>query len=113
MQDPTLGWGFENTGAVRWSKFADQDPMGVLKLAEEYGIKYGITCATESAGSTDGVRSIGSFARSDRDFTDQEIATISAAFDALHADTADQAELSDETILQLKKMSVMVTHPGS
>lgn len=107
MSDPIVAWCFENTGACRWSDL--QDTEGVLKEAAKHGMKFGIVYATESGRS----RSMGGFARSDRDFTDEEIRTISVAFDALHADTADQAELADETVQQLKKMSVMVTHPGS
>ncbi|MFG5380314.1 MULTISPECIES: autoinducer binding domain-containing protein [unclassified Yoonia] len=113
MLDPTLAWGFENTGAVRWDALKDNDPAGVMKLADEHGIKHGITCAQETEGAKDGIRSIGSFAREDRDFTDQEVATISARFDMLHAATDGQAQLSPETVQQLKNMSIMVTHPGS
>lgn len=112
MNDPTLGWGFENVGAVRWSKLADKDDAGVLKMAAKYGINFGITCAKESLDN-DGIRSIGSFARGDRDFTDEEVQRISSAFDELHDGTENQAQLSPETVQQLKNMSIMVTHPGS
>lgn len=107
MSDPMVAWGFEQAGACRWSGL--QDPAGVLVKAAEYGMRFGIVCASDSDGS----RSIGGFSREDREFTDLEISTITAAVDDLHANTADQAQLSDETIEQLKKMSVMVTHPGS
>ena len=113
MSDPTLAWGFENTGVTRWDAFRDQDPAGVLVKAAEYGIKFGITCAKESTNNRDGIRSVGSFARGDRDFTDDEVAQILEGFDELHIATEDQAQLSIETVQQLKKMSIMVTHPGS
>lgn len=113
MRDPTLSWGFENTGVVRWSALKDQDTAGVLKLAAEHGIPFGITCAKESVDAKNGIRSVGSFARGDRDFTDEEVAAISAAFDHLHDETEDQAQLPPETVRILKAMSIMVTHPGS
>lgn len=112
MMDPTLGWGFENTGAVRWDDLKALDTAGTLEKAASFGINFGVTCAKES-DSQDGVRSIGSFSRTDRDFTDDEVSQIHAAFDRLHDSTEDQAQLTEETVQQLKKMSIMVTHPGS
>ena len=113
MSDPTLGWGFENTGYVRWDALKGNDPAGVMKLAEDHGITYGITCAQVTEGATDGIRSIGSFARGDRDFDDDEVIKISGMFDTLHAQTDGQAKLSPETVQQLRNMSIMVTHPGA
>lgn len=107
MSDPMVAWGFENVGSCRWSII--NDPTGVMQKASEYGMKFGIVCARDNAGS----RSIGGFARSDREFNDDEINAITTAFEVLHSGTTDQAQLSDETVAQLKKMSVMVTHPGS
>lgn len=106
MTDPMVAWGFENTGFCLWSSL--DDPTGVLHKAADHGMKYGLVYATE----TDGSRSIGGFARNDREFNDDEIAAICATFEQLHAGTADQAELTEETVKQLKNMSVMVTHPG-
>ncbi|MEJ6402337.1 autoinducer binding domain-containing protein [Yoonia sp. 2307UL14-13] len=113
MTDPTLGWGFENVGVVRWSDLQDLDIQGVLVQAKEFGINYGITCARERQDKADGIRSIGSFARGDRDFTDAEVEKIHVAFNLLHDGTEDQAQLDPETIQQLRNMSIMVTHPGS
>ncbi len=113
MSDPTLAWGFDHTGAVRWSKLKENDSAGVLEKAAEHGINFGITCATETPNNKDGIRSVGSFARGDREFTDDEIVRILSAFDQLHTRTEDQAQLPPETIQQLKNMSIMVTHPGS
>ena len=112
VQDPTVAWGFENVGVVRWSALAEQDTVGVLSKAATYGINYGISCAKESLDN-DGIRSMGSFARNDRDFTDEEVALVSRGFDALHDGTENQAQLSPEVVQQLRNMSIMVTHPGS
>lgn len=107
MADPIVAWCFENTGKLRWSDL--NDPEGVLDQAANYGLRYGIVCATDVGGT----RSMGGFSRSDREFTDAEMDQVFESFEKLHVATADQASLTDDTVQQLKKMSVMVTHPGS
>ncbi len=107
MVDPMVLWGFENTGFARWSSLTDD--TGVLEKAASYGMHYGIVYATD-VGPT---RTIGGFARSDREFTDSEAKLMGAAVDKIHLATAKQSALPPETAAQLRKMSVMVTHPGS
>lgn len=107
MSDPIVAWCFENTGYTRWSDL--DDPAGVLVKAADYGLKYGVVCAIEIGGT----RSMAGFARSDREFADEEITKLTDSFKDLHNNTADQAKLSPETIQQLKKMSILVTHPDS
>jgi len=107
MQDPTVSWCFENTGSARWSDL--DDPAGVLSQAAEFGMKYGIVYATRSGGS----HSMSGFARPDREFTDAEIECLIARFEAMHTATIDQKALTPDTVEQLKKMSIIVTHPGS
>ncbi|MCK0094179.1 autoinducer binding domain-containing protein [Yoonia sp. F2084L] len=107
MMDPMVAWGFENAGGKRWSGL--EDPAGVLKMAGEYGMKYGVVIAAVSGDS----RSIGGFAHPDREFTDDEIAQLEADVVLIHDNTADTASLDPDTVEHLKKMSIMVTHPGS
>lgn len=107
VNDPTVSWCFENTGVCRWSDM--DDPAGILEQAAEFGMKYGIVYATTSGGS----HSMSGFARPDREYNDEEIAEIVERFEALHEATRDQAALDPDTVEQLKKMSIMVTHPGS
>ena len=89
LRDPTVRWGFANTGAIRWSKLVDPEgaPDGaeVLRLAAEHGLRYGFTLAVEEKGS----RSIASFARPDREATDDEIARAEAELTAVTADERD------------------------
>jgi LuxR family transcriptional regulator, quorum-sensing system regulator SdiA len=106
MHDPTVRWCFENTGTCRWSDL--DDPKGVLAQAADFGMKYGMVYATKAAGSL----SMAGFARHDRELDDAEIAQLATQFDALHQATADQAALAPDIVTQLKKMSVLVTHPG-
>ncbi|MBQ2263522.1 MAG: autoinducer binding domain-containing protein [Loktanella sp.] len=107
MRDPTVSWCFENTGFCRWSDM--DDPAGVLTQAAEFGMRYGISYATNLSGS----HSMAGFARPDREYTDSEIAELTELFDILHEATRQQASLPAATVEQLKKMSIIVTHPGS
>jgi LuxR family transcriptional regulator len=107
MNDPTVSWCFENTGTCRWSDL--EDPANILGQAAEYGMKYGMLYATTTGGS----HSMSGFARPDREFTDEEIAELVERFEALHVATKDQKALTPSTVEQLKKMSIIVTHPGS
>ena len=106
MEDPMVAWGFENLGAARWSSL--EDPSGVMKAAADHGLAYGLVVTV----GDDESRSICGFAKSDAEFTDDEIAEISQAVANIHDATADTARLDPETVSQLKKMSIMVTHPG-
>jgi LuxR family transcriptional regulator, quorum-sensing system regulator SdiA len=106
MSDPTVAWGFENVGAISWSELSSLDSKGVLKSASGYGLNFGTTCALE----VDGSRSIGSFARADREFTDQERDVLIKKMDHLHAAMANIKTLSPETAAALRMMSVQFTH---
>lgn len=107
VNDPTVSWCFENTGVCRWSDM--DDPAGILSQAAEYGLKYGISYATTAGGS----HSMAGFTRPDREFSESEIDELVTRFDALHEATQDQKSLPPKIVEQLKKMSILVTHPGS
>jgi LuxR family transcriptional regulator len=107
MSDPMVAWAFQNEGSQRWSGL--DDPAGVMAKAAEYGMKFGLVVSTASADS----RTICGFANADREFSDDEVAQIAALVTTIHDNTAETAQLDDATVDQLKKMSIMVTHPGS
>ena len=106
MHDPTVRWGFEHTGAIRWSDLAADDPMAVLAQAAAYGLRYGLTVAVNAAGT----RSISSFARSDREMSDLDIAAISADVADLHKLTGDLAHYTPAMHETLRQMSIYLTH---
>lgn len=106
LSDPTVAWGFENAGALRWSDLAASDSAGVLVKAAEFGLKFGTTCAIEDTPH----RSIGSFARTDREFTNAENDEMVALMSKMHAFTTDLKTLSPETAAELRMMSVQFTH---
>lgn len=88
--DPLVSWGFANEGVVRWSALDFPDPHNVLGQAAEYGLKYGIAVSHGLVSS----RSIGGFARSDREFEDSEIALILQTVIALHRESTPPESLT-------------------
>lgn len=107
MQDPTVAWAFEHTGTIRWRDLVDADSAGVFRAAADHGLTFGFTLSQDRDGS----RSLSSFSRGDRDFSDAEIAAIEALADELHDLTANGASLSLNTREHLRDMSVRFTHP--
>lgn len=105
MYDPVVQWGFQNTGAVRWRDLRDDDPKGVMTQAARYGMCYGITFSTTHGKS----RSVGGFARSDRDYLDVEIDELAATVMQLHKMTAKLTKLSNPDVIALKRMSNRLT----
>lgn len=106
LLDPVVRWGFSNTGTIRWSDLADQDDAGVLKRAAEHGLNYGAVTAI----ARNGTRSMGGFARSDREPTDAELATLSEDLTSLHDLTRDVEHLAPSVHETLKQMSIYLTH---
>lgn len=105
MQDPTVAWGFSNTGAVRWSALKEQDTAGVFDRARDFGLNYGVTLAVMSE-----LRTVASFARADREFTDEEIASLLEVLKRLHDETGGRRELSAVDRDALRGMSIRLTH---
>lgn len=81
--DPVLLWAGFNTGAKRWSEVGVLRPLAlndrVLKKAREYGLNYGVMLSERTPG-TRGQKSFFSAARTDREFTDDEIEFLSERF---------------------------------
>lgn len=87
LGDPTIRWGVENLGWVRWADLEKSDHLGVLAAAAEFGLKYGVSISVEGHGS----RSLGSFASTERDFSDEDIGSLSRDLARLHEATHDVA----------------------
>lgn len=90
LRDPTIAWGFSTTGACRWSNLPVPDPFNILKDAAEHGLTFGLTVSHGPINS----RTIASFARSDRETTDDEISEISTTVRRLHEITEPPASLT-------------------
>lgn len=98
LRDPMTAWGFSATGHVRWSDPHLPDPFKFFTEAATYGLRYG---ATISCGPNKS-RTIASFARGDREFTDDEILELERIICHLHDLTQPPADLTRAQIEALK-----------
>ncbi len=73
LGDPTVRWGLENTGSIRWSELEASDPAGVISSAKTFGLEYGVTVAVADSKAGSGSRSLGSFASPEEEFADSAI----------------------------------------
>jgi len=104
--DPVVRWGFENTGKITWGELAEGDSHGVLESAASFGLKFGTVIAIVEGDS----RTIGGFARLDRDHTEEEVEKLTALLKKIHHHTIASKDLSEEDQAALKRLSVSLTH---
>lgn len=109
MVDPIVRWGFTQIGAIRWSQLGDLDEQNILEQLLAYGMAFGVAISTETAGS----RSVAGFARNDREYTDDEIATLTQHVQDLHDHTASKTGMAEDLRAELHNLSVSMTHPAA
>ncbi|MCU9848412.1 autoinducer binding domain-containing protein [Defluviimonas sp. WL0024] len=109
LRDPTIAWGFSTEGACRWSEIDIPDPFGLFREAKEFGLKFGLTVSCGPVRS----RTISSFARADRDFTDSEIEKISELVRRLHDITEPPESLTTAQIEALKLIAAGDRHAAA
>ncbi|QFU10052.1 Transcriptional activator protein LuxR [Rhodobacteraceae bacterium THAF1] len=85
LDDPVMRWIYRNTGAIRWSTLAANDPRGILADAADHGLTFGAAVCLSHDKDTS-LRSFGSFARSDREFTDDELRSLIANLQGVDRD---------------------------
>lgn len=102
--DPMVSWGFGNEGAIRWSELDYPDPHNILQQAAEFGLLYGVAVSYGHTSS----RTIGGFARDDREFDDKEIQTIVEIVQKLHADSTPP-----ESLTSAQRMALRLVAKGS
>jgi LuxR family transcriptional regulator len=98
LRDPLVFWGISKTGETRWSEIALPDPFGILKRAASFGLKYGAVASHGKITS----RTIVGVARSDREFTDEEIAEVGEITRGLHEVSAPPADLTPAMVEALR-----------
>ncbi|WP_188526684.1 autoinducer binding domain-containing protein [Sinisalibacter lacisalsi] len=98
LRDPIVAWGISRTGATRWSDIDLPDPFGIMQEARQYGLVYGVCVSCGPMTS----RTIASAARSDREFSEEEIATISGIILHLHHETEPPDNLTPAEIEALQ-----------
>lgn len=74
--DPIAVWTITNDGAIRWSEVRIPDLRGVMEHARRYKLNYGVAFSRKVVGK----RSFLTLSHPDREFTDQEIATVQTKF---------------------------------
>ncbi|MDA5093785.1 autoinducer binding domain-containing protein [Aliiroseovarius sp. KMU-50] len=98
LRDPLIATGISHTGAIRWSDIALPDPFGIMDQAKEFGLIYGVCVSCGPMTS----RTVASVARGDREFTDEEIATISGVILRLHHESQPPDSLTPAEIEALQ-----------
>lgn len=88
--DPLVSWGFSTEGVCRWSALNFPDPHNVMGQSAEFGLKYGAAISFGPLAS----RSIGGFARGDREFTDGELQFLQNTVEMLHIETEPPESLT-------------------
>ena len=101
MVDPVVAWGLSQEGVCRWSDLTE-DPSGVMTLASENGLKFGCVC---SVGTVE-LRTFGGFARSDREFTSNEIDELNAILSELKVTSLSARDLSEEAKQALLRTTI-------
>jgi LuxR family transcriptional regulator len=80
LGDPTVRWGLENSGSIRWSDLQATDPLGVIAAAKTFGLDYGVSVSVGDADS----RSIGSFASPEGEFSESAIESFTQRLSEMH-----------------------------
>lgn len=96
--DPVLVWSVTKTGNKRWSDIKLPDIRGVMKEALAYDLRYGAAFSRKAVGK----RSFLTISRSDREFTDEEMAFLSDKFDMMVDHVVGQSNLTEKELDALR-----------
>ena len=99
--DPVVRWVYANVGVRKWSEISQDDPRNVMGQAQTFGLRYGAVVAV-SDGNAQGQRSYGTFARSDREYTDLEMKLLHAYVKRRHLEMSPPTNLTQAEIDALK-----------
>jgi LuxR family transcriptional regulator len=106
MQDPVVRWGMQSVGRVRWVDLEAMDEGGGMDQAKDFGLMNGAAIALVRSGS----RSVGGFARADRDYSEEEMADLEDLLARLHHQTLDLGRFSAADQRALTELAVKLTH---
>jgi len=109
LRDPTIAWGFSTVGVARWSEFNIPDVYGILAEAKSYNLVYGVTVSCGPISS----RTIASFARADREFTNTELESLEQIVRRLHDITEPPDSLSRSQIEALNCVANGLRHAAA
>ena len=100
LQDPLMRWTFVNQGVARWSGIDLADPAGVMARYRQYGMRFGATICLAGRGQVP-KKSFGIFARSDREFTDDELRDLREMLTTLHVNEPQSLTESQVEVLRM------------
>ena len=106
LRDPVVQWGMQNLGRRRWSELESLDKEHVFDEARNFGLMNGAAISVFDGGT----RSIGGFARADREYEDLELTEMETLLLGLHHETTTMDALSDEDREALTALSIRLTH---
>jgi len=105
LHDPVVRWGMQNAGRIRWSDLEAMDSDGIMEEARNYGLMNGAAIAFVLQGS----RTIGGFARADRDYDEEELEELEELLRELHAATIGGGSFSARDKQALTELSIKLT----
>ena len=83
LRDPAVRWAYANDGEIRWSEIEGGENSEVLEEAAHFGLRYGAVVSHATSEPKE-QRSYGTFAREDREFTDEELSLLRFWVENLH-----------------------------
>jgi LuxR family transcriptional regulator len=98
LRDPLVFWGIGTTGIARWSEIPLPDPFNVLKKAAAHGMNFGVVASCGPITS----RSMAGICRSDREFSDSEMALLADITARLHIAARPSSDLTKAQIEALQ-----------
>ena len=101
LQDPVAVWGVSNEGQIRWSEIPGEDPADVLIQARRFGLRFGSVVACGPVT----LRSVCSFARGDREHTDDELGELSEVATRLHIEADPERALTGGQLAALRQVA--------
>jgi len=103
LYDPVIRWVYDNVGCTRWSEIELEDPRSVLPQAAEYGLSFGAAVCVADPREP-GIRTFGTFARTDREFEAEEMRRAEEHLRDLHSLEPLKAQLTEAEIRALAMM---------
>lgn len=105
LRDATVIWGMQNQGRTRWSDLSGNGADEVFDAAALYGVRFGVVFAREINGQ----KTIASFSRPDREFTDAEMDDLSDLLEDLGLLLSGEEAPDLEEIRKIRAISVAMS----
>ncbi|MCE6957539.1 LuxR family transcriptional regulator [Cereibacter sphaeroides] len=101
LRDPLMHWAIRTEGTIRWSAICLVDTVGVLAAYRSHALRFGCVVSLSARSSPVRKRSFGLFARSDREFTDEEIRQLWQRVAQLHGIGVDPLPKTQAEVLRM------------